>query len=127
MIANRRITARIVCVAVALSAASIGGAAAQKYLIWSDRQIAFQLGNSVVTGNIAVNVAGAASNGVPFTVRPGHIYFVSTAGNDAQRGSYARPWRTVTQATKSAVPGDIVYIMDGVSASTPDSSVCSGW
>jgi len=31
MIANRRITARIVCVAVALSAASIGGAAAQDY------------------------------------------------------------------------------------------------
>src|SRR5258708_6236052 len=31
MIANRHITARIVCVAVALSAASIGGAAAQDY------------------------------------------------------------------------------------------------
>jgi len=107
------------------SVVTIGGVAAQKYLIWSDRQIAFQLGNSVVTGNIAVNVAGAASNGVPFTVRPGHIYFVSTAGNDAQRGSYARPWRTVTQATKSVVPGDIVYIMDGVSASTPDSSGAS--
>ncbi len=103
------------------SIVTISGVPAHGYLIWSDTRVAFQLSTSAVTGNIVVNVAGTNSNGMHFTVRPGHIHFVSTTGNDTHRGSFSRPWRTLTKAKTSAVPGDIVYAMNGVSATAQDS------
>src|SRR5258708_704554 len=45
------------------SSATIGGAGADNYLLWSDTRVSFQLGSAAVSGNIVVNVAGAASNG----------------------------------------------------------------
>ncbi len=107
------------------SVVTIGGNAAYRYLIWSDTRVAFQVGSNAATGEILVNVAGTNSNGVPFTVRPGHIYFVSPTGSDAQRGSYSYPWQTLTKARSSVVPGDIVYAMNGVSATALDSSSAS--
>jgi hypothetical protein len=107
------------------SVVTIGGVAAYKYFTWSDTQVAFQIANSAASGNIVVNVAGSNSNGVPFTVRSGHIYFVSTSGNDSQTGSYSKPWRTLTKAKNAMQPGDIVYAMNGVSATALDSSSAS--
>ena len=71
------------------SSVTIGGVSADNYLQWSDTKISFQLGNSAVTGNIVINVPGAATNGMPFTVRPGKIYFVSPTGVDTNAGRYA--------------------------------------
>src|SRR5882672_2889097 len=34
---------------------------------------------------------GAASNGLPFSVNSGSIYFVSTSGNDSNNGSFTSP------------------------------------
>src|SRR5438270_2814834 len=63
------------------STLTIGGAAPAAYLLWSSNKISFQLGRSAITGNIIVNVAGSgASNALPFTVRPGRIFFVAPGG-----------------------------------------------
>lgn len=108
------------------SSLTIGGAAADNYLQWSDTRISFQLGAAAVSGNIIVNVAASgASNGVPFTVRPGRIFFVSPAGNDANAGTSAAPWHSVVKAKNTVVAGDIVYLMDGVNESGLESSSAS--
>ena len=60
------------------STVTIGGGAAASYQSWSNTSVTFQLGSAAKTGSIAVNVGGATSNSVPFTVRSGNIYFVST-------------------------------------------------
>jgi uncharacterized protein YbbK (DUF523 family) len=72
-----------------------------------------------------VNVNGAVSNGVPFTVRSGRIFFVSTGGNDGNNGSYRYPWATLTKARSAAVAGDIVYVMNGVQQTGADLSSAS--
>src|SRR5262249_59713720 len=105
------------------STVTIGGAQAGSYLQWSDTKISFQLGTAAVTGSIVVNVLGTApSNGVPFTVRSGRILFVSTAGSDNNPGTFEAPWRSVLWAKNAARPGDIIYVMDGVTETGLDSS-----
>src|SRR6266481_62910 len=63
------------------STVTIGGGAAAEYPIWSDTKITFQLGSRAKTGPIVVNLkaknAKSGSNGLPFTVRKGKIYFVA--------------------------------------------------
>src|SRR5438270_4989764 len=59
------------------STVTVGGGAADNYPLWSDTRIIFQLGAGAATGNLAVNVPGVgSSNGLPFTVRAGNIFFV---------------------------------------------------
>src|ERR1700743_2333711 len=104
------------------STITIGGAAADNYLQWSDTKVSFQLGNAAVTGNIIINVSGIASNGMPFTVRPGKLYFVSPTGIDTNAGSFAAPWHSVVKAKNTAVAGDVIYLMNGVNQTGLDSS-----
>src|SRR5689334_1805505 len=104
------------------SSVTIGGAAADNYLLWSDTKVSFQLGSAAVSGNIVVKVASAASNGTAFTVRPGKIYFVSPTGNDANAGTAAAPWHSVVKAKNAAVAGDIIYLMNGVNETGLESS-----
>jgi hypothetical protein len=99
---------------------AVGGGRAAAYPIWTDSKIAFQLGASAASGNITVNTAGNVSNPLPFTVRPGRIFFVATNGKDGSNGGFASPWRTITKARDSMKPGDIVYVRDGVSQSKDD-------
>src|SRR5947209_15917801 len=64
------------------STVTVGGGAVASYPLWSDGKIIFQLGAAAKTGSIIVNVPGiGASNGLPFTVRPGNVFFVATTGN----------------------------------------------
>ena len=105
------------------STLTIGGAQPAAYLLWSDSKISFQLGNSAITGNIVVNVAGAgASNAMPFTVRSGRIFFVAPGGADTNAGSFTAPWATAKHAKNSAQAGDIIYLMNGVSETGLDAS-----
>lgn len=104
---------------------TIGGGPADNYPIWSDTKIAFQLGAAARTGDIVVRMPGAISNGVPFTVRPGNIYFVSTAGNDKNKGAFGSPWRSIATAKIRIAPGDIAYVMDGVTQPGMDDFVAS--
>jgi Ni,Fe-hydrogenase III small subunit len=102
------------------SSVTVGGGAVAAYQLWSDGKIIVQLGAGAVTGNIVVKVGSAASNGVPFTVRAGNIYFVSTSGNDANAGTFAAPWRTIPKAKNTIAAGDIAYIENGVMQTTED-------
>ena len=103
------------------SSVTVGGGTAAGYPVWSDTKITFQLGTGSVTGNIVVNVAGqGASSGLPFTVRAGNIFFVSTTGSDANAGSFTAPWETIVKAKNTIAAGDIAYIENGVAQTTED-------
>lgn len=103
---------------------TIGGGQAATYPVWSDTKITFQLGSAAFTGNIVVKTAAGASNGIPFTVRSGKIYFVSTSGNDGHSGSFGSQWNTLPHAVQTIHSGDIIYALDGVSQTTDDGQ---GW
>jgi len=106
------------------STVTIGGGAAAEYPIWIDSKITFQLGPAAKTGPIIVNLKGksgsGASNGLPFTVRPGKIYFVAVNGSDWRNGSFQSPWKTITYAKDRMSPGDVTYIKDGVAQLSED-------
>ncbi|HEY6349371.1 MAG TPA: IPT/TIG domain-containing protein [Candidatus Angelobacter sp.] len=102
------------------STVSVGGGAADRYPLWSDTKIAFQLGGASRSGDIVVHIGTASSNGVPFSVRSGNIYFVSTSGNDGNNGSFKSPWRTISKAANALAAGDIVYVMNGVNQTGMD-------
>lgn len=106
------------------SSVTIGGGAAASYPAWSDSQITFQLGQAAATGNVVVSTPEGASNGVPFTVRPGRIHLVSVSGNDGNKGTFTSPWKTLLKARDSMKAGDITYATDGVSQTTDDGQ---GW
>ncbi|HYH01109.1 MAG TPA: choice-of-anchor D domain-containing protein [Terriglobales bacterium] len=100
------------------STITVGGIPAASYAVWSDKKVAFQLSATAVSGNIVANVGGASSNGVPFTVRAGRIFFVSPTGSDTQKGTFAKPWKTLARAVAAMQAGDIAYAMNGTSATT---------
>ncbi|HNY40839.1 MAG TPA: choice-of-anchor Q domain-containing protein [Bryobacteraceae bacterium] len=106
------------------STVTIGGGAAVAYPTWTDQKVAFQLGSSASSGNIVVTTTEGTSNGVPFTVRPGRILFVSATGRDSGSGSFTSPWKSLLKARDSAAAGDIIYAMNGVSQPNEDGQ---GW
>jgi hypothetical protein len=111
------------------STVTIGGGAAADYPVWSDTKATFQLGPAARSGEIVVNVSEsgqggrrtAMSNGLPFTVRRGKIFFVATGGNDRHSGSFTAPWRSITRAKDSMSAGDVTYIENGVTQGREDS------
>lgn len=106
------------------STVTIGGGAAAEYPIWTDTKITFQLGPAAKTGPIVVNLKGksgnSASNGLPFTVRAGKIYFVAVNGSDWRNGSFQSPWKTITYAKDRMSSGDVTYMRDGVAQTSED-------
>ncbi len=83
--------------------------------------ISFQISGTAQDGpgSIAVVVSGNHSNALPFTVRPGNIFFVKTTGTDATgNGLWTNPWRTIVAAKDAIAPGDIVYVCDRVQQAT---------
>src|SRR6266404_4088101 len=87
--------------------------------LWYQKQVV-QLGAACTTGNFAVTSANGTSNPLPFTVRSGNIFFLSTTGNDAAAGTAAAPWKTLHKARDSTVAGDIVYLRTGTWNSSID-------
>ncbi len=106
------------------SSVTVGGGAAASYQVWTNTKVTFQLGSAAKTGNIVLKTASGSSNAVPFTVRSGNIYFISTDGSDGNSGSYVRPWRTIPHAVHSIAAGDIIYARNGVSQTSDDGQ---GW
>src|SRR5215469_5232929 len=100
---------------------TVGAGAVASYPLWSDGKIIFQLGAAAKTGSIIVNVPGVgSSNGLPFTVRAGNIFFVAAMGNDANIGNFASPWKTIPKAKNTIAAGDTAYIEDGVAQTSED-------
>jgi hypothetical protein len=97
------------------STVTVGAGEVADYKFWSDTKIVVALGEATTTGNIVVHTGAGDSNGVPFTVRPGNIYCVSTKGNDSNSGRFPdQCWKTMVAAEWNMAPGDITYVMDGV-------------
>jgi hypothetical protein len=107
------------------STVTIGGGAAASYLAWSDTRVSFQLGSAATSGDIVVKVAGTSSNMIPFTVRSGNVYFVSPGGNDSNSGSDSSPWLTLLHAAGAMLPGDIAYVMNGITQTGLDDGSAS--
>ncbi|MBF0572042.1 MAG: IPT/TIG domain-containing protein, partial [Candidatus Omnitrophica bacterium] len=96
------------------STVTVGGGAVANIQAWSNTMICFQLGSGAATGNIVVSVSGVSSNGIPFTVRSGNIYFVNPAAGTNGTGTYASPFNHIYYAySKPVVAGDTVYVMSG--------------
>lgn len=120
---------------------TVGGGEAAKYLLWSDSQIVVQLGAAAQSGDIVVDTRDGASNGIPFRVRPGNIYFLDRHASEGGRGTSPpasataancsayptlgtmdAPWAFTSVWTPSAYanlclkPGDTLYFLDGVSS-----------
>jgi hypothetical protein len=102
------------------STITVGGGTVANYPIWTDTRITFQLGSRAKTGEIVVHVGKIQSNGLPFAVRPGKIYFVSVSGRDFHSGNFSSPWKSITKAKDSLSRGDIAYIQDGVAQKSED-------
>jgi hypothetical protein len=97
--------------ATSTSTVTVGGGAVDSYPIWTPTRIAFQLGSAAATGDIVVHVTGQPdSGGLPFTVRAGNIYFVTSGGDDMAAGSFTSPWKTIAHAKDSLAAGDIAYL-----------------
>ena len=88
------------------------------------QKMTIQLGALAQSGNIVVINSNGTSNGLPFTVRAGNIYFVATNGNDSNAGTYTAPWKTLPHAVQATGAGAIIYAMNGVSQTTDDGQ---GW
>jgi hypothetical protein len=112
------------------STATLGG-----YLVtncslcsWSDNVIVAQLGSAAKTGNIVVTANGLTSNGVPFTVTPTTIVFVSPKGLDSNDGSFTSPFKTWRAAYNSVTSRDsaspsqntVIYLEPGTDVSNDD-------
>src|SRR5438128_1307044 len=102
------------------STITVGGGQVALYLLWSDSKVAVAIGANAATGSVVVHTSVGDSNGVPFTVRPGNIYFASPAGSDTNPGTFAAPFRTPVKGKNALAPGDILYLMDGISTSVID-------
>jgi hypothetical protein len=113
------------------STVTVGGGAVAAYLQWGvpgpgelgTQKISVAIGPAATTGNVVVTVGGLASNGVPFTVRSGNIYCVSTSGNDSNSGTFpASCWATIVQAKNNMLAGDITYVENGVSQTSNENN-----
>ncbi len=104
------------------STVTVGGGAVNNYRIWSNTKVVVQIGANARSGNIIAIVNGQASNGVPFIVRSGNIFFVSNSASasDNNNGSFASPWKTIPKAKNTIAAGDIAYVMNGVSQTGVD-------
>jgi IPT/TIG domain len=103
------------------STVTVGGGLVASYKQWSDTKISVALGAAAQTGNVVVTTANGPSNGTAFTVRAGNIFCVSTSGNDANTGAFpSNCWGTIVHGKNMLAAGDIVYIEDGVSATSVD-------
>jgi hypothetical protein len=47
-------------------------------------------------------------------IEAGGTYYVAPDGSDSNPGTIDRPWRTITKATRTVEPGDVVYVRGGV-------------
>jgi uncharacterized protein (TIGR03437 family) len=111
------------------STATAGGGVMVNCKIWGAawlwyQKLACQVGPGAASGDLVVTVNGLSSNPLPFTVTAGNIYFVSTGGSDNNPGTFASPWGTLLNARNVMQPGDITYVMNGVSQSGDDGT---GW
>ena len=100
------------CVRVVGPTGSYGGWGAG-YLWYQKLVVQLGSGCAAGTGNFVVTVNGVSSNGIPFTVRPGTIFFVSTSGSDGNAGTFSSPFATIPKCKTAMQAGDTCYLENG--------------
>ncbi len=78
---------------------------------------------------LAVQSGRNVSNSLPFTVRPGAIFFVENTGSDTNSGKRNAPLRTLDFAARQAKPGDFIYLREGIyreNADKPEDAIYWG-
>jgi hypothetical protein len=107
---------------------TVGGVTASNVKLWGSpslwyQKLTFQVPSTVAQGatTIQVKTAGGSSNTVPFTVRTGNIYCVSTTGSDSNTGHFPSScFASIPQAKNKMVAGDTTYVENGVSQTGVD-------
>jgi hypothetical protein len=93
--------------------------------LWYQKWIV-QLTSACSTGNFAVTSPAGTSNTLPFTVRSGSIYYVSTSGKDnTGNGSFPAPWATMAHCVQAMAAEGICYVENGVATGANQDS--GGW
>ncbi len=92
------------------STTTVGGGNVDRYLVWSDTKVSFQLGPAAATGDLVAHAPNGSSNAVPFVVRGGRVLFVTPDGTGD--GSYPNPMSPYA-AVNSAQAGDTFYFRAG--------------
>jgi hypothetical protein len=106
---------------------TVGGVAMASYVFWRDPGPPYRPGyyakacGRISRGtpagpeNLQVTTPHGTSGALPFTVRPGKIYFVALTGNDKTgNGSSQQPWLTIQRCKSAMAAGDICYVRGGV-------------
>ncbi len=113
------------------STISIGGTAAAAYKVWLDPGAPYlpghyakacaQISHATPSGSqtMQLNISQKTSNTLPFTVRPGNVYFASPAGNDNNAGTSSAPFATLKKCKNVLNPGDICYV-HSMTVTAPD-------
>jgi parallel beta-helix repeat protein len=90
------------------------------YPIWSDEPKPVSSRVTVRAPNlndgtyqVSVQTAKGISNYLPFTARPGNLYYVSLTGSDTNNGSISSPWNTLNYAVRHVLDGDFIYVRAG--------------
>ena len=95
---------------------TVGGGQVTNYPVWTNTKIVFQLGAATASGNIVViSGTGESSNGLPFTVRAGRIFFVSPTGTGS--GNVTSPMSPYN-VTNNIQAGDTYYFRAGAYSGT---------
>lgn len=104
---------------------TIGGGQANNYPVWTNSKVSFQIGSVAATGTIAITTSAGTSNGIPFTVRSGNIYFVNPSAGSNGTGTYASPFNHMWYSFNIQAAGDTTYIETGTISAEVDG--CAGW
>jgi hypothetical protein len=115
------------------STLTLGGVELSAYKLWSDPGAPYtpgyyakacgQISHLSPSGprTLQLTTANGGSNALPFTVRPGAIYWVTTTGSNTKgTGSQAKPWATITKCRTEVGIGGICLIGNGVVLNTVD-------
>jgi hypothetical protein len=70
-------------------------------------------------------LAGVMAQGTPFA-SAGRVFYVSASGSDANGGTLAAPFRTITHGLKVLAPGDTLYVRGGIYAEKVAPSITAG-
>jgi hypothetical protein len=96
---------------------------------WYQRMVV-QLTSGCTSGNWGITTPGgtwsgpmvSTLSGSDFTIQTGNIYYISTAGNNGNTGTFSSPWLTIPFAVQHAglVAGNIIYAENGVQQTADD-------
>src|SRR2546425_9334832 len=102
------------------STITVGGGQVALYLLWSDSKVAVAIGAKAATGSGGGPTFGGGRNSAPFSLRPRTIDFSSPAGRGTQPATFCPPPLEPLKGKNALAPGDILYLMDGISTSVID-------